>query len=108
MQVWADVYNSTGVKVAVIDQLVSAGATRRLDQAGTFDLQCALDEDVITHLVTGNEVALYVQEDRRTPVRCKLASAGVTCWTSCVTGRWDWDGRIQPRQWKVSLMICCR
>jgi hypothetical protein len=68
MQVWADVYNSTGVKVAVIDQLVSAGATRRLDQAGTFDLQCALDEDVITHLVTGNEVALYVQEDSELPL----------------------------------------
>lgn len=66
MQGWANVYDSDGVQVAVIDQLTSAGATRRLDQAGTFDLQCALDEDVITYLVTGNEVALYVQEDNET------------------------------------------
>lgn len=67
MYVWAEIY-SGGVKIAHLDQIASAGATRRLDQAGTFDLQCALDEDVITYLVEGNDVVIYVQEDNETPV----------------------------------------
>lgn len=67
MRIWADVYNSSGVKVAQIHSLISANATAVLDQAGTFDLQCALDPDVLSYLVNGNEVALFAQEDEETP-----------------------------------------
>ncbi len=63
MRVWAEVYNPSGVKVAFIDAIISANASNRLDEAGTFDLQCGLDQDVIDHLINGNEIALYGQED---------------------------------------------
>ncbi len=69
MRIWADVYDSSGVKVAFIDKLISANSSTILDQAGTFDLQCALDEDVIRYLTAGNEVALMAQEDEETPLQ---------------------------------------
>lgn len=67
MRIWADVYNSSGVKVAQIHSLISANATSVLDKAGTFDLQCALDPDVMSYLVNGNEVVLFAQEDDELP-----------------------------------------
>lgn len=68
MQLWAEVYDSSGVKVAFIDAILSANVTDKLDQAGTFDMQCALDQNVIDYLRPGYEVALYAQEDNETPV----------------------------------------
>lgn len=69
MRVWAEVYDTSGVKVAFIESIISANAASRLDEAGTFDLQCALQQDVIDYLVSGNEIALYAQEDTETPVQ---------------------------------------
>lgn len=69
MRIWAEVYDTSGAKVAFIDSLISANAASRLDEAGTFDLQCALQQDVIDYLVNGNEIALYAQEDTETPVQ---------------------------------------
>lgn len=69
MRLWAEVYDSSGVKVASIDKLISANASSRLDEAGTFDLQCALDDDVMRYLINGNEVALMAQEDEETPLQ---------------------------------------
>jgi len=69
MRIWAEVYDSSGAEVAFIDSLISANASSRLDEAGTFDLQCALQQDVIDYLINGNEIALYAQEDTETPVQ---------------------------------------
>jgi hypothetical protein len=69
MRIWAIVYDSDGLKVAQIDRLISANTSSRLDEAGTFDLQCALDADVINYLISGNEVALFAQEDEETPLQ---------------------------------------
>lgn len=69
MRIWADVYDTDDVKVAQIHTLISMSTSSRLDEAGTFDLQCALDEDVIDYLIAGNEVALMAQEDEETPLQ---------------------------------------
>lgn len=62
MRLWAEVYDGAGTLLAYIDSLISASAARRLDQAGTFDLSCGLDEYVISHLTPGNQIVLYSQE----------------------------------------------
>jgi len=69
MRTWADVYDSTGSRVAVVDAIISANATAKLDEAGTFDLQCAVDEPIVDYLITGNEIALWAQEDNETPIQ---------------------------------------
>lgn len=63
MRLWAQVYDSSSTLLAYLPDLISASVTSKLDQAGSFDLQCPLDEAVIDYLVTGNEVALMVQDD---------------------------------------------
>ncbi len=69
MRIWADVYDTDGVKVAQIHTLISMSTASKLDEAGTFDLQCGLDADVISYLISGNEVALMAQEDTETPLQ---------------------------------------
>ncbi len=68
MRIWAEVYDSSGAKVAWIESLISANASARLDEAGTFDLQCGLRQDVIDYLIRDNEIALFAQEDNEQPV----------------------------------------
>lgn len=68
MRVWADVYNPAGTKLTTVTAIISAGVRERLDEAGSFNLQCtASDERALTYLVRGNEVRIYVQEDAETP-----------------------------------------
>lgn len=68
MRLWAEVYNPSGVKVAMIDAIISQNAGTRLDEAGSLDIQCAVDEKVMTFLVRDNEVVLYGQEDDEPPL----------------------------------------
>lgn len=67
MRIWAEVYDPDGTKLAVIEALISANASDKLDQAGTFDMACALDQSVIDYLVGGNDVVIYAQEDTEPP-----------------------------------------
>lgn len=67
MRIWAEVYGADDVKLGQIDAIISANASDKLDQAGTFDMQCALDQNVIDYLVGGNTVVIYAQEDDETP-----------------------------------------
>ncbi len=67
MRTFAEVYSPTGTKLAYIAAIEVATVRERLDQAGTVNLQCALDERVITHLTNGNVVYVYVQEDEELP-----------------------------------------
>jgi len=68
MRIWAEVYDSDGSKLAFIDTITSCNTADKLDEAGTFDLQCALDQDVIDYLTASSEVVIYAQEDHETPV----------------------------------------
>ncbi len=68
MRIWADVNDSSGVTVASIDSLTSCNTEAKLDEAGQFDLQCALQQDVIDYLTADNEVVIYAQEDNETPL----------------------------------------
>jgi len=68
MRIWAEVYDSDGTKLAFIDTITSCNTADKLDEAGTFDLQCALDQDVIDYLTASSEVVIYAQEDNETPV----------------------------------------
>lgn len=67
MRVWANVYSSS-LQVAVLDEIISANVSTRLDEAGTFDLQCVVSEKVFTYLVRDNEVSIWAQEDTETPL----------------------------------------
>lgn len=66
MRVWAEVFDAQERKVALIDRVIDASALRRLDAAGSWSMQCALDERVLSYLVTGNTVAVYVEQQGRT------------------------------------------
>jgi len=68
MRLWAEIYNTSGVQVAWTEAIISANVSARLDEAGTFDLQCGLRQDVIDYLVRDNEIALFAQEDNEQPV----------------------------------------
>lgn len=65
MRVWAEVFDPLGRKVASIDRVIDASAMRRLDAAGSWSMQCAMDERVLSHLTTGNTVAIYVEQQGR-------------------------------------------
>lgn len=69
MRGWAEVYDTSFNKVAIVDAIISANAESKLDEAAPFDLQCGLDENVMTYLIEGNTVKLYVQEDNEAPQR---------------------------------------
>ncbi len=68
MRIWVDVFVSN-VRVAQIEAMNSANASSKLDEAGTFDLQCVLQEGVIDYLTAGHEIALWGQEDAEKPVQ---------------------------------------
>lgn len=68
MRTWLEVFDTSGARVAVIEAQVSVSTSERLDEAGTFDLNCVVDEKVIDYLVRDNEVAIYSQEDAETPL----------------------------------------
>jgi hypothetical protein len=67
MRTWLEAYDS-GVKVAFIEATISGNTSTRLDEAGSFDLQCAVSTKVIDTLVRDAEVAIYTQEDTEAPV----------------------------------------
>ena len=69
MRVWAEVYDQSGAKVAWTEAIISANVAAGLDEAGTFDLACGLDQDVIDYLIRDNEIALFVQEDNEPAVQ---------------------------------------
>ena len=68
MRIWAEVNDSSGVKVAFIDAITSCNTEDKLDEAGLFDLQCAVQQDVLDYLTSDNEVVIYAQEDSETPL----------------------------------------
>lgn len=67
MRTFAEVYSSAGVRLAFISAIISTTVRDKLDAAGTLNLQCALDERVITHLVNPNIIYVYAQQDDEPP-----------------------------------------
>ncbi len=71
MRVWAELYDASGSKLGTgpITAIKSASVTDQLDGAGSFKLDLALDERVITALAVDTEVRIFVQDDEGKPAQ---------------------------------------
>lgn len=69
MRVWAELYDTAGNKTGTgpITAIKSASVSQVLDGAGSFSLDLALDERVLTTLTVDTEVRVFVQDEDNAP-----------------------------------------
>lgn len=81
MRTWGEVYDSSNTRLAFISAIESVTVRDKLDSAGTFNLQCAMDERVIDYLVNNNIVYVYAQQDEELPSlwgACRIIKVSIT------------------------------